>query len=207
MAQYITLPASNLHLVPDQLTDGEACFAEPLAAACRILEQGLIQHSAIHLTSKTTITSSNRSSQQGVKGDHHRTTPATTAAGAGTASEAVAGEAGAEGEAAANGDPSSSRSTAQAIAVVGDGRLGLLVAQVLAVAAPGRVVLFGRHQDKMQLVTGLKAMRVHVDDREEKQAVGHQQQFDLVVEASGEGGQGSCITHSTLGTCVSLCHF
>ncbi len=39
LAEYLTLPASNLHVVPDGLTDQEACFAEPLAAACRIAEQ------------------------------------------------------------------------------------------------------------------------------------------------------------------------
>ncbi len=35
MAQYVALPASNLHVVPPSLTDAEAVFAEPLAAACR----------------------------------------------------------------------------------------------------------------------------------------------------------------------------
>ena len=36
------MPASNLHVVPDELSDSEAAFAEPLAAACRILEQGML---------------------------------------------------------------------------------------------------------------------------------------------------------------------
>ena len=35
----LTLPAGNLHPVPDSITDEEACYAEPLAAACRIIEQ------------------------------------------------------------------------------------------------------------------------------------------------------------------------
>jgi threonine dehydrogenase-like Zn-dependent dehydrogenase len=39
LAEFCTLPAENLYVVPDQLTDREACFAEPLAAACRIVEQ------------------------------------------------------------------------------------------------------------------------------------------------------------------------
>lgn len=39
MSQYITLPKENLHSVPADLSDQEACFAEPLAAACRIAEQ------------------------------------------------------------------------------------------------------------------------------------------------------------------------
>ncbi|GAX76077.1 hypothetical protein CEUSTIGMA_g3520.t1 [Chlamydomonas eustigma] len=41
MAEYITLPVANLHIVPQELTDSEAAFTEPLAAACRIIEQGL----------------------------------------------------------------------------------------------------------------------------------------------------------------------
>jgi threonine dehydrogenase-like Zn-dependent dehydrogenase len=39
LAEYCTLPAENLLLVPEGLSDQEACFAEPLAAACRIVEQ------------------------------------------------------------------------------------------------------------------------------------------------------------------------
>ncbi|HND17866.1 MAG TPA: alcohol dehydrogenase catalytic domain-containing protein [Acidobacteriota bacterium] len=38
-AEYLALPIRNLHLVPDALPDSIALFAEPLAAACRILEQ------------------------------------------------------------------------------------------------------------------------------------------------------------------------
>ncbi|MCX5811818.1 MAG: alcohol dehydrogenase catalytic domain-containing protein [Proteobacteria bacterium] len=38
-AEYITLPADNLLEVPDNLSDEEAVFAEPLAAAFEILEQ------------------------------------------------------------------------------------------------------------------------------------------------------------------------
>lgn len=45
MAEYITLPMENLHLVPSDLSDQEACFAEPLAAACRIAEQQVIHTS------------------------------------------------------------------------------------------------------------------------------------------------------------------
>jgi hypothetical protein len=44
MAEFVTLPAANLHVVPDSLTDQEACFAEPLAAACRIAEQQVLLH-------------------------------------------------------------------------------------------------------------------------------------------------------------------
>jgi len=38
-AEYLTLPLENLHLVPDSISDQEAVFVEPLAAACEILEQ------------------------------------------------------------------------------------------------------------------------------------------------------------------------
>ncbi|MFH1562801.1 MAG: alcohol dehydrogenase catalytic domain-containing protein [Nitrospirota bacterium] len=38
-AEYLTLPVENLHLVPDEVSDEEAVFVEPLAASCRILEQ------------------------------------------------------------------------------------------------------------------------------------------------------------------------
>ncbi len=38
-AEYTTLPVANLHEVPDNLSDEQAVFAEPLAAAFEILEQ------------------------------------------------------------------------------------------------------------------------------------------------------------------------
>jgi 2-desacetyl-2-hydroxyethyl bacteriochlorophyllide A dehydrogenase len=38
-AEYLSLPASNLHAVPDGIDDLTAVFVEPVAAACRILEQ------------------------------------------------------------------------------------------------------------------------------------------------------------------------
>jgi hypothetical protein len=41
-AEYITLPLVNLLPVPDTVNDSSAVFCEPLAAACRIVEQGLI---------------------------------------------------------------------------------------------------------------------------------------------------------------------
>ncbi|KAL6759283.1 hypothetical protein V8C86DRAFT_1325594 [Haematococcus lacustris] len=45
MAQWMTLPAANLHMVPNSLSDQEACFTETLAAACRVLEQKVTQAS------------------------------------------------------------------------------------------------------------------------------------------------------------------
>jgi len=38
-AEYLALPLENLHLVPDSLSDEQAVFVEPLAAACEILDQ------------------------------------------------------------------------------------------------------------------------------------------------------------------------
>jgi alcohol dehydrogenase len=38
-AEYLSLPAANLHSVPDSIDDRTAVFVEPAAAACRILEQ------------------------------------------------------------------------------------------------------------------------------------------------------------------------
>jgi threonine dehydrogenase-like Zn-dependent dehydrogenase len=38
-AEYLTLPLENLHVVPDAVSDEQAVFVEPLAAACEILEQ------------------------------------------------------------------------------------------------------------------------------------------------------------------------
>lgn len=39
MAEFCCLPVENLHEVPAEISDEEAVFAEPLAAACEILEQ------------------------------------------------------------------------------------------------------------------------------------------------------------------------
>ncbi|MEZ6059132.1 MAG: alcohol dehydrogenase catalytic domain-containing protein [Planctomycetaceae bacterium] len=38
-ADSVLVPEENLHVVPDGLSDRQAVFAEPVAAACRILEQ------------------------------------------------------------------------------------------------------------------------------------------------------------------------
>ncbi len=38
-AEYLALPLENLHIVPDSVSDGQAAFIEPLAAACQILDQ------------------------------------------------------------------------------------------------------------------------------------------------------------------------
>ena len=43
-AEYLTLPFKNLHFVPDAVSDDEAIFTEPLAAAFEIMEQVDISH-------------------------------------------------------------------------------------------------------------------------------------------------------------------
>ncbi len=84
LGEYLTLPNENLYCVPDQVSDAEAVFAEPLAAACQAFEQ------------------------TGLK----------------------------KGEKAT---------------VLGDGKLGLLVAKVFA-ANGEEVTLVGKHRDKIGLV-------------------------------------------------------
>lgn len=44
-AEWLTLPAANLHVVPEQLTTERAVFAEPIAAALEIQEQIAIRES------------------------------------------------------------------------------------------------------------------------------------------------------------------
>lgn len=38
-ADYLTLPDTNLHVIPDSIPDQSAVFVEPIAAACEILDQ------------------------------------------------------------------------------------------------------------------------------------------------------------------------
>lgn len=38
-ADFLTLPIVNLHRIPDKVTDDQAVFVEPLAAACEIVQQ------------------------------------------------------------------------------------------------------------------------------------------------------------------------
>src|ERR1700747_1290100 len=38
-AEYLALPLENLYVIPGSLSDEQALFVEPLAAACEILEQ------------------------------------------------------------------------------------------------------------------------------------------------------------------------
>ena len=110
-AEYLTLPVRNLHPVPDSTPDGIAVFAEPLAAACEILEQ---VH--VHPTDR--------------------------------------------------------------VVVLGDGKLGLLCAQVLALTGCDLTVI-GRHKEKLDILTrrGIST-RLEGDDDNTGSA-------DIVIEATG----------------------
>jgi alcohol dehydrogenase len=109
-AEYLALPAANLHAVPDGVDDDVAVFAEPTAAACRILEQLAIE-------------------------------------------------------------------TDTRVAVVGDGRLGNLTAQVLGTRSR-HVVLFGRHPHKLKIASDVGLDAQPADGR-------HNGRFDVVVDATG----------------------
>ena len=65
------------------------------------------------------------------------------------------------------------------VAVIGDGKLGLLCAQVLATTGTS-VTLIGKHQNKLQI-----AARRGIETITVEQAKSRTRQFDLVVEASG----------------------
>lgn len=115
-AEYLTLPLENLHLVPTSVSDEEAVFAEPLAAACEILEQ-------VDLENVSTA------------------------------------------------------------AVLGDGKLGQLIARVLKTAVP-HVVLYGKHRNKLEIArrAGIATRKVRGDSRDLARV---KQTFPLVVEATG----------------------
>lgn len=111
-ADFVALPARNLHEVSQEILDEAAVFVEPLAAACEILEQIPI--------------------------------PARTRA-----------------------------------AVLGDGRLGLLVAQVLR-HAQADVTVIGHHEEKLGLARRW-GMNVTHTGRQSVPA----KSFPVVVEATG----------------------
>lgn len=119
-AEFLTLPVSNLHVVPDSISNEAAVFVEPLAAAFRVVEQGLVQ-------------------------PEHR------------------------------------------VCVQGDGKLGLLVAEVLARQGfSPKPVLIGRHTDKMALLGDLVQAREASSPEESDALVAELAgSFDVVVEATG----------------------
>jgi threonine dehydrogenase-like Zn-dependent dehydrogenase len=111
-ADYLRLPARNLVAVPANVTDAQAVFVEPLAAACGVLERAAV-------------------------------------------------------------------APGMAVAVIGDGKLGLLCA--LALAATGHPpVLFGKHAAKLD-----HAARRGIETMHATAAPRRARSFDVVIEASG----------------------
>jgi threonine dehydrogenase-like Zn-dependent dehydrogenase len=111
-AEFLQLPAVNLIPVPDNIPDEHAAFAEPLAAACGILERVAITRD-------------------------------------------------------------------DSVAVIGDGKLGLLCAQVVALTG-ANTLMIGKHETKLGI-----AARRGIETSTPKEAAKRTRQFDVVVEASG----------------------
>jgi threonine dehydrogenase-like Zn-dependent dehydrogenase len=109
-ADYLLLPAENLFTLPDSITDDQAVFIEPLAAACEITQQVSIRPT-------------------------------------------------------------------DRVVVIGDGKLGLLCAQILGLAGCA-VTLLGRHSDNY---TWLNNMGVTITSKTEDIPPG----MDIIVEATG----------------------
>ncbi|CEG50194.1 alcohol dehydrogenase [Plasmopara halstedii] len=128
-AEYITLPVANLYKVPDGVVDSHAVFAEPLAAACRILEQQIIK-------------------------------------------------------------PTDN------VVVLGDGKLGLLVVDVLhAYKAANIVILVGKHRETLALAKKLvyTAYTLKSDDTSEMTIVANRLHneiapIDVCIECTGSPG-------------------
>ena len=111
-AEFLQLPAANLLPVPPEISDEQAVFTEPLAAACGILERVAITADSM-------------------------------------------------------------------VAVIGDGKLGLLCAQVLGTTgAP--VTLIGKHENKLRI-----ARRRNIETMQSGESKQRNRTFDVVVEASG----------------------
>jgi threonine dehydrogenase-like Zn-dependent dehydrogenase len=111
-AEFLRLPLMNLLPVPERIADEHAVFAEPLAAACGIMD-------------RTPVTKDKN------------------------------------------------------VVVIGDGKLGLLCAQAMALTgAP--VLLIGKHPKKLRI-----AERRGIETATAKNATKRKREFDVVVEASG----------------------
>ncbi|HPM24618.1 MAG TPA: alcohol dehydrogenase catalytic domain-containing protein [Phycisphaerae bacterium] len=110
-AEYLTIPAGNCHLVPDRVTDRQAVFVEPLAAAAHVLDVVTLQ-------------------------------------------------------------------SGQRVVVLGSGRLGLLVAQVLAMQ-PGELTVIGRNPATLALCARWGIRTLDVSDCAAVEG------SDVVVECTG----------------------
>lgn len=111
-AEFLTLPTRNLLQVPGEVSDTQAVFVEPLAAAFGITEQ-------VEIFPKTRV------------------------------------------------------------AVIGDGKLGNLCAQSLALKSEN-LLLIGKHQEKLDLVKGKNIETITLENVSKLN-----RSFDVVVEASG----------------------
>lgn len=110
-AEFLSLPEKNLYVIPDNITDEQAVFVEPLAAAFEIIEQVQLNNN-------------------------------------------------------------------WKIAIVGDGRLAQLIANVLKLHC-SNIVCFGRHKNKLANLQKLGInTKIGITSSDEHQ-------FDLVVEATG----------------------
>jgi len=112
-AEFLNLPSRNLIEVPDNVSDEQAVFAEPLAAANGIAEQ-------VDIGNETRV------------------------------------------------------------AVIGDGKLGLLCAMTMALRSP-HVTLIGKHKSKLDIAEKRKIRGIVLDDI----SSAFDRRFDVVVEASG----------------------
>jgi threonine dehydrogenase-like Zn-dependent dehydrogenase len=160
MAEYLTLPLRNLHVVPDHVSDAVAVFAEPLAAACRIVEQNLVRY-------------------LDERENEHK---------------------------------SGTWVPPDKVAILGDGKLGLMIAEVLGREHSIRVgnasvsdddnnnkllypkpILFGKHSHKMDLVKGTSGVDClpvsECIDATQSSFTGvspkHEHAYDVVVDATG----------------------
>ncbi|MGH2497880.1 MAG: MDR/zinc-dependent alcohol dehydrogenase-like family protein [Ktedonobacteraceae bacterium] len=115
-AEYLTLPTENLHLVPDNISDEEAVFVEPLAANFEIFEQ-------VHVR------------------------------------------------------PTDS------VIVLGDGKMGQLAAQVLALASC-EVLMIGKHPEKLAIVKQRGVATCLLDDAAHLLRKAGRR-VDMVVECTG----------------------
>jgi threonine dehydrogenase-like Zn-dependent dehydrogenase len=114
-AEFLRLPVVNLLVVPDEVEDERAVFAEPLAAACGIMER-------VEIGGETRV------------------------------------------------------------AVVGDGKLGLLSAQAVRAQSGAAVTLIGRHENKLRIARARGIETAHAAELPHAPAASA---FDVVVEASG----------------------
>lgn len=130
LAEYVVMPLSNLYEVPATVSDEDAVFCEPLAAAFEILEQ-------VHI-----------------------------------------------------------RPTDR-VALLGDGKLGLLTALTLRQACPS-LSLVGRHPEKLAIAASQRVSTVLAEELSQTKS------FDLVVEATGraEGFDLACKLLKPRGTMV-----